>query len=95
MTISNGSYGWKIGNDKELEQLKKDIDAGKDVTRDPVYAQTANSHGENDYGDTYVEINLTAQHLYFYKNGNLVVDSDFVSGNISKGKEEPIKETNI
>ena len=51
---------------------------------DPVYAQTANSHGENDYGDTYVEINLTAQHLYFYKNGNLVVDSDFVSGNISK-----------
>ena len=81
--ITNGSYGWKISNDKELEQLKKDIDAGKDVTRDPVYAQTANSHGENDYGDTYVEINLTAQHLYFYKNGNLVVDSDFVSGNIS------------
>ena len=72
--ISNGSYGWKISNDKELEQLKKDIDAGKDVTRDPVYAQTANSHGENDYGDTYVEINLTAQHLYFYKNGNLVVE---------------------
>lgn len=88
--ISNGSYGWKISNDKELEQLKKDIDAGKDVTRDPVYAQTANSHGENDYGDTYVEINLTAQHLYFYKNGNLVVDSDFVSGNISKGNGTPV-----
>ena len=68
--ITNGSYGWKISNDKELEQLKKDIDAGKDVTRDPVYAQTANSHGENDYGDTYVEINLTAQHLYFYKTLN-------------------------
>lgn len=70
--------------------MKKDIDAGKDVTRDPVYAQTANSHGENDYGDTYVEINLTAQHLYFYKNGNLVVDSDFVSGNISKGNGTPV-----
>lgn len=90
VTISGGSYGWKIDNEKELEQLKKNIAECKDVTREPEYSQTANSHGENDYGDTYVEINLTAQHLYFYKNGNLVVDSDFVSGNPSKGNATPV-----
>ncbi|MCI8327410.1 MAG: L,D-transpeptidase family protein [Lachnospiraceae bacterium] len=90
VTITGGAYGWKIDNAKELEQLKKDIADGKDVTRDPVYSQTANSHGENDYGNTYVEINLTAQHLYFYKDGNLIVDSDFVSGNISKGNGTPV-----
>lgn len=90
VTINGGSYGWKINNAEELEQLKADIVAAKDVTREPVYAQTANSHGENDYGDTYVEINLTAQHLYFYKNGNLIVDTDFVSGNPSKGNATPV-----
>lgn len=90
VTINGGSYGWKIDREKELEQLKKDIAKGKDVTREPEYSQTANSHGENDYGDTYVEINLTAQHLYFYKNGNLVVDTDFVSGNPSKGNATPV-----
>lgn len=90
VTITGGNYGWKIDNAGELEQLKKDIAEGKDVTRDPEYSQTANSHGENDYGDTYVEINLTAQHLYFYKNGSLVVDSDFVSGNPSKGNGTPV-----
>lgn len=90
VTITAGNYGWKIDNAGELEQLKKDIAEGKDVTREPEYSQTANSHGENDYGDTYVEINLTAQHLYFYKNGSLIVDSDFVSGNVSKGNGTPV-----
>ena len=90
VTISNGPYGWKINNSEEVAQILDDLKAGKKVEREPVYAQTANSHGENDYGDTYVEINLTAQHLYFYKNGNLVVDSDFVSGNISKGNGTPV-----
>lgn len=90
VTITAGNYGWKIDTAGELEHLKEDIEAGKDVTRDPEYSQTANSHGENDYGDTYVEINLTAQHLYFYKNGNLIVDSDFVSGNVSKGNGTPV-----
>lgn len=43
------------------------------------HSQTAAVHDENDYGNTYVEINLTAQHLFFYKEGKLVVESDFVS----------------
>lgn len=89
VTITAGNYGWRIDNEQELAQLLADIQARKDVTREPIYSQTANSHGENDYGDTYVEINLTAQHLYFYKDGNLVVDSDFVSGNVSKGNGTP------
>ena len=36
-----------------------------------------------------MEINLTAQHLWFYKNGKLVIQSDFVSGNESKGHHTP------
>ncbi|MEI3186586.1 MAG: L,D-transpeptidase [Lachnospiraceae bacterium] len=55
----------------------------------PQYSQKAASHDGNDYGSTYVEINLTAQHLYFYKGGSLVVQSDFVSGNESKGWSTP------
>ena len=89
MTISNGAYGWKIDTEGEVAQLLEDIKSGKSVEREPVYSQTANSHGENDYGNSYVEINLTSQHLFVYKNGSLVVDSDFVSGNLSKGHGSP------
>ncbi|MFQ8843306.1 MAG: L,D-transpeptidase [Clostridium fessum] len=61
----------------------------RSTTREPEYSQKAASHGANDYGDTYVEINLTGQHLFFYKEGKLVVESDFVSGNLAKGWGTP------
>lgn len=89
VTISNGHYGWRIDNDGETEQLLADLEGGEPVKREPVYLQRANSHGENDYGDSYVEINLTAQHLFLYENGNLIVESDFVSGDESKGHSTP------
>lgn len=87
--ITNGDYGWKVDKEGEKQQLLEDIKAGKPVTREIVYAQRAGSHGENDYGDTYVEINLTAQRLFFYKNGSLLVEADFVSGNLSKNYDTP------
>ena len=59
------------------------IENGESGERKPVYYQEAASHGEKDYGDSYVEINLTSQHLFVYKDGQKVLDTDFVSGNIS------------
>lgn len=89
ITISGGDYGWKIDKEAETEALMENIKAGDVVSKEPTYAKTANSHEENDYGNTYVEVNLTAQHLYYYKNGTLVLESDFVSGNESKGWNTP------
>lgn len=89
VTISKGSYGWRIDNEAETAQILADIKAGAAVEREPVYAQTANSHGEHDYGDSYVEINLTAQHLFLYKDGELVIETDFVSGNVAQGHASP------
>ena len=84
-----GKSGKSIEGRIQFNQMMEDIKSGKSVEREPVYSQTANSHGENDYGNSYVEINLTSQHLFVYKNGSLVVDSDFVSGNLSKGHGSP------
>ena len=89
VTVTGGFYGWRIDNSGEVEQILADLKAGKDVEREPVYLTTANSHGEHDYGDSYVEINLTNQHLFLYKDGKLVVESDFVSGNLAKGHDTP------
>ena len=50
---------------------------------------TANSHEGPDYGNSYVEINLTAQHLFMYVDGELIVESDFVSGNLANGWDTP------
>ena len=65
------------------------IKNGEQTSREPEYSQKGASRTGNDYGNTYVEINLTAQHLYFYVKGKLVVQSDFVSGNAAKGWSTP------
>ena len=87
--IAGGPYGWRINQSAEVAALLEILHSGESQTREPVYSQTAASHDGPDYGDTYVEINLTAQHLYFYKDGKLIVESDFVSGNESKGWSTP------
>lgn len=89
VTISGGPYGWRMNESREASEIVEIIKAGEQQTREPEYLQKAASHGEYDYGNTYVEINLSAQHLYFYKDGKLIVDTDFVSGNESRGWGTP------
>lgn len=87
--ITNSHYGWKVDQEAEASQIIEEIKNGETVSRDLNYSMTANSHTGNDYGDSYVEINLTAQHLYLYQNGKQVLDTDFVSGNVSRGNGTP------
>ena len=89
VTIKGGNYGWKINQDAESSTLRGLIEAGETQEREPQYSQKAASHDGNDYGNTYVEINLSSQHMYFYKNGSLIVQSDFVSGNEARGWSTP------
>ncbi|MBQ6845044.1 MAG: L,D-transpeptidase/peptidoglycan binding protein [Agathobacter sp.] len=89
VTIPNSHYGWKVNTVAEKEAILASILAGEQITRDLNYSMTANSHEGNDYGNSYVEINLTAQHLFMYVNGVLVVETDFVSGNLAKAYNTP------
>ena len=87
--IGGGDYGWVISKAKEAEQIKTDLSGGKPVEREPVYEQTAKQSGLDDIGDTYVEIDYTKQHLWYYKEGKLVTETDIVSGNIARNNGSP------
>lgn len=89
ITLSEGDYGWWMNRGAETEELIKLIKKGKQENRKPVYFQEAEQYGANDYGNTYVEINLTAQHLYVYKDGSKVLESDFVSGKNTPDRRTP------
>ncbi len=85
----SGVYGWRINQTAETAALTEIIRSGESQTREPEYSQKAASHDGNDYGTTYAEVNLTAQHLFFYKDGEKILESDFVSGNVSRGYTTP------
>ena len=89
ITIEGGDYGWWMNYSQEQEQLKEMIENGESGERIPVYYQTAAVYGSQDYGNTYIEINLTAQHLFLYVNGEKKMESEFVSGNAARGFDTP------
>lgn len=89
LTIDQGDYGWWMDTAQETEELIGMLEKGESGEREPVYRQKAASHDTPDYGDSYVEINLTAQHLFLYQKGECVLESDFVSGNPSRGNATP------
>lgn len=81
--VSSSVYGWKIDQAAETAQLSQEIQSGTQTTREPVYSQTANAYGVNDLGNTYIEVDLSEQHMYYYQGGVNIFESDFVSGNMS------------
>lgn len=87
--IGGGDYGWVINKKAEAEQILSDLSGGTPVTREPVYEQRAVQSGLDDIGNTYVEIDYTNQHLWYYKAGSLVLKTDIVSGNINRGNGSP------
>jgi len=88
-TVKGGDYGFRVNQDAEVSLLISKIKEGQNENRRPEFSQKASSSGKNDIGNTYLEINLTAQHAWFYKNGNLIADGDIVTGDVAKGRTTP------
>ena len=88
VTIEGNEYGYRIYQDGEYAQLVEDLKSGTAVTRDPVYSKTGyQRNGTDDLAGSYIEVSLDAQHLWLYKDGNLVTETDIVSGKPVKGRE--------
>lgn len=81
VTVSGGDYGNEIDTDLLKEYLKQAISQKERGKYQVELKHSACAFGENDIGDTYVEVDMGIQHLYYYENGVLAVDSDIVTGN--------------
>jgi len=83
--VIGGLYGWKINQAKETKALIENIKLGNVIEKEPIYTQKALSRDGNEIGNTYVEINITNQYLWFYKDGKLIAQGAIVTGNPNKG----------
>ena len=82
VSVYGSAYGWQIDQASEVAQLTQEIQSGTQTTRDPIYSMTANAHGYNDIGNTYIEVDLSGQHMYYYQDGSVIFESDIVSGDM-------------
>ncbi len=83
--VEGGFYGWKIDRTAEIIALFQNIKSGDFIAKEPVYMQKALFREPDDIGNTYVEISITRQYLWFYKAGKLIAKGPVVTGNPNRG----------
>lgn len=89
-TSSDAKYGWWIDQEKTCDDLVDMLEKGESVDKvDPIYYSTgyfdftgveSARSKDDDIGDTYIEIDLTDQHLWYYEKGKKKLDTYIVSG---------------
>lgn len=90
VTVKGVTYGTELNQQKEIAFLLENLLAEESHTgvvqkHIPVYKREGFTRGKNDIGDTYIEIDMTTQKLYYYKEGVLKVETDVVTGNVRRG----------
>ena len=73
-------YGRTVGTDSETNQLINEIKSGKTVTRQPIFSRNATPDGQNIWGATYLEVDISEQHMWFVVNGQVALDTIVITG---------------
>ena len=87
--VSGGTYGWSVDEDTETKNLINSIKNGEVAEREPAYKQKAASHGAQDWGSTYIEVDIAAQHMWYIVDGSVAMESDVVTGLPADGRDTP------
>ena len=84
----SGPYGYTINQNKEIEELTKNVLDERNIERELIYSKKGNFNG-TEFGNKYVEVDLGNQIVYLVENGEVTYQSKCVSGNLRKGRRTP------
>ena len=92
ITIPTGNYyGWEIDEEAETARLFEQLDAGTVTEQEPTYLsrEVTTFADNNGIGKDYCEVDLSRQHLWLYKGGTLMYETDVVSGLMDESHYTP------
>ena len=94
ITIDGGTYGSKMDRKKETAYLLEHlldpgVHTGTPQSHIPRYEREAFCYGKNDIGDTYIEVDMTEQKMYYYEKGVLKLETEIVTGNMRRRMGTP------
>ena len=75
-----GDYGFQLDEESTCADVMKKIEAHDTGSYEAQYFHEAPYNTNMGLGGNYVEINVNQQHLWVYKDGEVVVDTDIVTG---------------
>lgn len=78
-------YGQRVNQSALADDIYTCVTKGTSGTRTAPYS----AKSDKPYGGSYVEIDLSAQKLWLYKNGERIITTSFVSGSVAEGHRTP------
>ena len=75
----------KLDKEAQIAEITELMGNPEPIVKRPVYDKDLIS----DLLTSYIEIDLSRQHIWFYKNGELIVDTPCVTGKVSDGYGTP------
>ena len=85
ITITKGNYGWKFDVDATKNALKEALLKDYDSSMDVVFSIMGRRDPFNEIAGTYFEVSIADQHVWMYKNGELIVESPCCTGDVKTG----------
>lgn len=79
VSVPAGTLSWSIQVADEAAALSEQILAGENFTRSPITKGSAKA-SQPLVKDTYIEVDLINQHMWYYKDGAVVISTDVVTG---------------
>ncbi len=87
--IKKGNYGNLISMKKEKKEFLAFLkSAEKSYVREPEYIKEVSLKGKDDIGDTYIEVDIGQQKMFYYRDGELYLETDVVTGKNKATREE-------
>lgn len=87
VSVVSGDYGWWLDCEDTAKAIQEAVEAGKDAEVEPVWLQEAEKFGDVDYGNSYIELDITRQHVWIYIEGEMVFDAKVTTGNVATGMD--------
>lgn len=91
VTVSGGTYGWSIDGASLADTIGQQIlDANASAIDIPMKSSAAVWNPGGAEWTSYIDVDLSEQHARYYDDsGNILWESDFVSGNPNLGNSTP------
>lgn len=89
IVLKKGNYGTKIYQQKEVSYLMNYLEEPTEIVREPAYIRNITYGERNAIDTTYVEVDMTAQKMMFFKEGERILETDVVTGCTSQGMGTP------
>ncbi|MED1412751.1 MULTISPECIES: L,D-transpeptidase family protein [Bacillus] len=95
ISVKGQGYGWALDVEKETKQVQQAFEKGeKSLSASNIHGNGWDKEGigyettsNNGIGDTYAEVSIAEQQIWIYKDGNLAVTTNVVTGKHSTGED--------